>query len=424
MWTLSLLQKTLILTPLCGRAMINIVMTFAQLERETIVERVTDNYYFRANNGYWAGGYAPYGYKIKHIIGSDGKKHSILEIDKGKSKIVKKIYNMYINQKISMRKIAQQLNNENIPTLKNGLWGINAVSAILSRPIYTPATAKIYEYFTNLGSNITNDIEYFDGSMTANLYGNAKKNTKVKALRNYNEMYLSLINCSPIISNEDWFKAQKIKGTTKHLPPRTNTSKISFLCGLVKCGKCGRNLVTQGCKNRYGTHYLICTNKRSFGASACNNKMIDVSKLEKLVLSDIKQYFNSDSIINKVNKYIKDNESKDIELLTKKEKLENDIVKLNLQIDKLINSIAESNEFTLKYINKKIEEIEIEKENKLKEISSLNLPNNNNDELLDYIKNINEKLNSNDFNELKILCKALIEKIVVTDKNIDIHYKI
>ena len=89
MWTLSLLQKTLILTPLCGRAMINIVMTFAQLERETIVERVTDNYYFRANNGYWAGGYAPYGYKIKHIIGSDGKKHSILEIDKGKSKIEK-----------------------------------------------------------------------------------------------------------------------------------------------------------------------------------------------------------------------------------------------------------------------------------------------------------------------------------------------
>lgn len=358
MWTLSLLQKTLILTPLCGRAMINIVMTFAQLERETIVERVTDNYYFRANNGYWAGGYAPYGYKIKHIIGSDGKKHSILDIDKGKSKIVKRIYNMYINQKISMRKIAQQLNNENIPTLKNGLWGINAVSAILSRPIYTPATAKIYEYFTNLGSNITNDIEYFDGSMTANLYGNAKKNTKVKALRNYDEMYLSLINCSPIISNEDWFKAQKIKGTTKHLPPRTNTSKISFLCGLVKCGKCGRNLVTQGCKNRYGTqyHYLICTNKRNFGASACNNKMIDVSKLEKLVLSDIKQYFNSDSIINKVNKYIKDNESKDIELLTKKEKLENDIVKLNLQIDKLINSIAESNEFTLKYINKKIEE--------------------------------------------------------------------
>ena len=409
-----------------GRAMINIVMTFAQLERETIVERVTDNYYFRANNGYWAGGYAPYGYDIKHIIGNDGKKHSVLEINKGKAKIVKRVYDMYINQNISMRKIAQQLNNENIPTLKNGLWGINAVSAILSRPIYTPATAKIYEYFNNLGSNITNNIEYFDGSMTANLYGKAKKNTKVKALRNYDEMYLSLINCSPIISNEDWFKAQKNKGETKHLPPRTNSSKISFLCGLVKCGKCGRNLVTQGSKNRYGTqyYYLICTNKRSFGASVCNNKMIDVSKLQDIVISDMKKYFNSKNITKKINTYIKNNKNKDIETLNKKEKLENEVVKLNLQIDNLINSIAESNEFTLKYINKKIEEIELEKQNKLKEISSLNISNNNNNELLEYVTNINEKLNSNDFNELKILCKTIIDKIVVTDENIDIHYKI
>ncbi len=104
-------------TPM-GRAMINIVMTFAQLERETIVERVTDNYYFRANNGYWAGGYAPYGYKINHIIGIDGKKHSVLDIDKEQSVIVKRIYDMYINRNISMRKIAQELNNDKIPTLK------------------------------------------------------------------------------------------------------------------------------------------------------------------------------------------------------------------------------------------------------------------------------------------------------------------
>ena len=76
-------------TPM-GRAMINIVMTFAQLERETIVERVTDNYYFRANNGYWAGGYAPYGYSIEHVIGSDGKRHSILIENKNESEIVKK----------------------------------------------------------------------------------------------------------------------------------------------------------------------------------------------------------------------------------------------------------------------------------------------------------------------------------------------
>ncbi len=410
-----------------GRAMINIVMTFAQLERETIVERVTDNYYFRANNGYWAGGYAPYGYKIKHIAGNDGKRHSILEENKEQSEIVKRIYDMYVNKKISMRKISQQLNLEKIPTLKKkGLWGINAISAILSRPIYTPSTAKVYDYYHNLGTNITNNIDTFDGSMTANLYGKAKKNVKVKARRNYDEMYLSLINCTPIISNEDWFKAQKIKGTRKCLPPRTNTSKISFLCGLVKCGKCGSNLVTQGCKNKQGIqyYYLICSTKRNLGASSCNNKMIDVSKLEDLVITDMKNYFNSKDITKKINTYVKNNKSKDVEALNKKEQLENDIVKLDIQIDNLINSIAESNEFTLKYINKKVEEIEKEKQNKLQEISALNFSNNENNDILEYIKNINEKLNSNDFNGLKILCKTVIEKIVVTDENIDIHYKI
>ncbi len=406
-----------------GRAMINIVMTFAQLERETIVERVTDNYYFRANNGYWAGGYAPYGYEIQHIIGNDGKKHSILKQNKEQAKIVKKIYDMYINKNMSMRKIAQQLNYDKIPTLKKGLWGINAISAILSRPIYTPATAKIYDYYYNLNTNITNNIENFDGSMTANLYGKAKKNVKVKAIRNYDEMYLSLINCTPIISNEIWLKAQKIKGTIKHMPPRTNTSKISFLCGLVKCGKCGSNLVTQSCKNKQ-YYYLICSKKRNLGSSICDNKMINTSKLETIVISDMKNYFNSKNITKKIKAFVEDNKNRDIEKLNKKEQLENDIIKLNLQIDNLINSIAEANQFTLKYINKKVEEIEKEKQNKMQEINSLNLNDTENEDIIEYVKNINDKLNSTDFNELKILCKTVIDKIVVTDENIDIHYKI
>lgn len=415
-------------TPM-GRAMINIVMTFAQLERETIVERVTDNYYFRANNGYWAGGYAPYGYEIKHIIGNDGKRHSVLVENKDESKIVKKIYDMYINQNISMRKIAQQLNFENIPTKKqSGNWGINAVNAILSRPIYTEATTKIYDYFNKRDTCITNNIEYFDGTKTANLYGNSKKNNNVKALRNYDEMFLSLINCIPLISNENWFKAQNIKGTKKNLPPRTNSSKISFLCGLVKCGKCSSNMVTQGCKNRYGIqyYYLICSTKRNLGITKCDNKMIDVSKLEEIVIEDIKKHFNSKEITKKIEKYIKNTQKENISLLKEKEDLENKIIKIDIQIQNLIDSIAEGNVIVSKYINKKIEDLEIEKQNILSELNLLNEKNNftDNNFLIEYIKDINKKLNTKDFEQLKLVCHTIIDKIVITDKNIDIHYKI
>lgn len=415
-------------TPM-GRAMINIVMTFAQLERETIVERVTDNYYFRANNGYWAGGYAPYGYSIQHIIGNDNKKHSILIENKEETKIVKRIYDMYINKNMSMRKIAQQLNLENIPSKKkNGNWGINAINSILTRPIYTEATTKIYDYFNNLNSHITNDIEYFDGTKTANLYGKTKKNTKAKAIRNYDEMFLSLIDCIPIISNEDWFKAQNIKGIKKTLPPRSNTSKISFLCGLVKCGKCGSNLVTQGCKNRYGIqyYYLICSNKRNLGTTICNNKMIDVSKLEDIVINDMKKYFNSSNITNKVEKYINTSQKKNTDLLKEKEDLENIILKFDLQIQNLINSLAEGNITVSKYINLKIEELEEEKQKAILKLNELNNKNEflNDTSLIEYIKDIDEKIATNNFDQLKLLCKTVIDKIVITDKNIDIHYKI
>ena len=415
-------------TPM-GRAMINIVMTFAQLERETIVERVTDNYYFRANNGYWAGGYAPYGYQIKHIIGTDGKKHSILESDEEKAKIVKEIFDMYINKNISMRKISQDLNLRKVPTLKGDYkWGIYAINSILSRPIYTEATAKVYDYFNKLGTHITNDLAQFDGSMTANLYGKTKKNVKVKALREYNDMYLSLINCPPLISNENWFRAQQIKGKRRTLAPRSNTSKMSFLCGLVKCGRCGSNLVTQGCKNRYGIKYtyLICTTKRNIGAKLCDNKMIEVKKLQDFVLKDIKEYFNSNNINQKIKKYINNKKKINSKVILQKEEYENELIKCDIQIENLINSIAEGNTIVSKKKNKKIEEIEKEKEEislKLKDIKENNNFDND-DYLIDYIKNINEKLNTTDFEELKNICKTVIEKIVVTDENIDIHYKI
>ena len=46
-----------------GRAMMQIIAVFAQMERETIQQRVKDNYYYRITDGRWAGGPAPYGYK-------------------------------------------------------------------------------------------------------------------------------------------------------------------------------------------------------------------------------------------------------------------------------------------------------------------------------------------------------------------------
>src|SRR5699024_7882050 len=155
--------------------------------------------------------------------------------------------------------------------------------------------------------------------------------------------------------------------------PRSDTSKRSFLCGLVKCGKCGSNFVTQGCKNRYGIKYsyLICTTKRNVGVSICNNKMIEVTKLQDFVLKDMKEYFNSSNINQKIKKYINNKKKANSKVILQKEELENELIKCNIKIENLINSIADGNTVVSKYINQKIEEIEKQKEEltiKLKEL--------------------------------------------------------
>ncbi len=51
-----------------GRAMLYIASVFAQLERETIAERVRDNMYTLAEDGRWLGGKPPFGYLLQRSL--------------------------------------------------------------------------------------------------------------------------------------------------------------------------------------------------------------------------------------------------------------------------------------------------------------------------------------------------------------------
>lgn len=63
-------------TPM-GRAMLNICIVFAQLERETIQQRVTDAYISRSRKGFYMGGRIPYGYRLESYM-IEGKRPLIM----------------------------------------------------------------------------------------------------------------------------------------------------------------------------------------------------------------------------------------------------------------------------------------------------------------------------------------------------------
>ena len=86
-------------TPM-GRAMMYIASVFAQLERETIAERIKDNMLQLARSGRWLGGNTPIGYESESIVYLDSnykeKKMYKLSPIKKELDVVKLIYGKYL----------------------------------------------------------------------------------------------------------------------------------------------------------------------------------------------------------------------------------------------------------------------------------------------------------------------------------------
>ena len=81
-------------TPM-GRTVMYILAAFAQLERENISERVSDNMHALGMSGKWTGGRCPTGMvSIKRTIGS--KEHSFLEVDNNSIGNVKLLYKLML----------------------------------------------------------------------------------------------------------------------------------------------------------------------------------------------------------------------------------------------------------------------------------------------------------------------------------------
>lgn len=97
-----------------GRAMLNIVLVFAQLERETIAERVRDNYQHRFSLGAWPGGPAPYGYSLTKITDSQGRQASSLAVNDN-APVVRRIFESYAQEGASLQGIARALNRREFP---------------------------------------------------------------------------------------------------------------------------------------------------------------------------------------------------------------------------------------------------------------------------------------------------------------------
>jgi DNA invertase Pin-like site-specific DNA recombinase len=334
-------------TPI-GVAMLNIIMVFAQLERQTIAERVRDNYYARAVNGSWVGGPAPYGYRVEKI-NLAGKLISRLTYTND-IEVVKRIYEEYADEDVSLGDIARKLTSENIPCISRKGWDSVAVSRILRNPIYARCDLQVYLYFEKRGISISNAVTEFYGKRAGMLVG--KRNRSKGKYNADNEQRLSLALHNGVISAELWLKCRE-KAERNSQIKNSGSGKHSYLTGLIKCGSCGYGI--RIIKNN-GSRYLVCSGKTNY--HLCNKSYagFDLSELETEVLEEMKRMFKNQRI--EINDDCRDNLSE-----------KNELAEIDKKIERLAAAVGEGTAVGMKYINREMERLEHQRKGLLYRLS-------------------------------------------------------
>ncbi|MCT4597815.1 MAG: recombinase family protein [Vallitalea sp.] len=389
-----------------GRAMVYIIMVFAQLERETIAQRIKDNYYARGKKGFFLGGNCPYGFINKRTI-VDGKKTSILEQDNTLMPIVKEIFIQYSQTNKSLADIKKYLDSNKIKSPQGVNWDTIKINRILRNPAYVKADADIYTYFSNKGYIIHNELLQFTGQNGCLLFGKRTKSASKYA--ETKDQLLTIGQHKGVINSKIWLQCQYKLDTNKQIK-NSGKGKYTWLSGLTKCGYCNYAMTVTQWKH---TKYFNCRGKSSYKVCDVKHKTHYVNEIEAYVELEIRNRFLHMNPINFDN----DNTSS-----TEVNQLKLQVIDIDNRINQLIDKLALSNDVVMDYINKKIKELDLLKKNILKTIEDNNINNQTTETIFEISQKISDWDNL-DIEEKKEIARKVIDKIFITNDEIKIAWK-
>ena len=234
-----------------GRMMLNILMSFAQFEREMTADRIRDKIYASKKRGMWTGGPTPYGYVLED---------KRLKVDPDAAKAVKMIFERYVATASSMQ-VARELNASNHMRPNGKEWRPGMVLVILKNRVYT---GKI---------EVKRTGEVFEGQHEA------------------------------IVGDALFDKAQELMAGNVKLPGKAKRHAIfAPLKGILRCGKCGGAMTPvfsnyskkKRSKRRYV--YYRCTTDAKLAEHACPIRNISAEVVEKFVYTRLAAILRRDDL--------------------------------------------------------------------------------------------------------------------------------
>ena len=392
-----------------GEMIVKILMVFAEFERQSTIQRVTQAYEYRSEQGIYMGGRRPYGFTLIpteiHSI-----KTKMLSPDDTEIEHIKYIFENYAVNGISLRGLMDSLIANNILP-KEGSWSSAKLSAILRNPIYVKADNSIYEYFVRNNANIISDISEFDGIHGVQLYGKTKHTAE-----DMSDMKVIVMKHEGVIDSELWLRCQRKLAKNRQIGNSLSNS-TSWLGGKVICASCGRTMtITKGGKHLDGsqTRYFSCTGRSHNRICKGIDVTIYADDLEDAVYKLIAEKLST--LKTEQRKITSDNSNK-INLL------KNRISEISVDQDKLVELIMNDSvdEDMLSLLNVKAKKLAEEKRNIIDKIDNLSSEEG---EIIK-VTNLSAKWKKSSFDERRAVCSVLIDRIYISrDGNIEVVWNI
>jgi hypothetical protein len=240
-----------------GRLTLNILLSFAQFEREIIGERIRDKIAAAKRKGKHTGGAPILGYDIE-----DSK----LVVNPAEAKTVKNIFGRFLILRSSLL-VARELNEE----------GINAKA-------WTSKKGKVHT-----GAR-------WNKATVHKLLNNRKY---VGEVTHFDKIYTG--EHQAIIDRKTWEQVQAVFKENCHARTSCTRSKTpSLLKGILKCGHCGgaMGITYSKSKGRLYRYYLCVTAAKS-GYDTCPVRSIAAGNIERIVSDKICEVLRSPEVLAK-----------------------------------------------------------------------------------------------------------------------------
>ncbi len=391
-----------------GKAMLMIVMVFAQLERETIQQRVTDAYASRSKRGFYMGGRIPYGFTLKEIAIDGVKTHCYAPVE-SECAVIRQIFSLYAKPEASLGDVAGHLKAQHVLNRSGEPWSRNRIRDLIVNPVYVRADRRVYHFFKEHGTEIANPPEDFIGINGAYLYSGNSETRKTVCLSGHT---LVLAPHEGVVDAAVWLQCRK-KCMQNQSAAKPMKAQRTWLAGKLKCGYCGHALTAKigRRKSRADVRYYLCSFKYAT-KSGCSFRSLRADDVDALVLEELRAKLSEFTVLSR---------GQQTDTVGRLYDLKNQISEKDSEARALVKQVPLADAALLRLINLRVEELEKQKEMLYAGIAELEGRNRVDGEAITGYMQVWDKLSIRD---RFAVADCMIESIRASESGLEIIWKI